>query len=78
MSPDIDEDVVIVARVRVALADGSEDVWLTPMRLTDDALSYTGTLYPPEGAVVVSVEPLQRHAETRQDVVVARADVTSL
>jgi len=78
MSHDVDEDVVIVARVRFALADGNEEVWLAPMRLTDDALSYHVAVYPPEGAVVVSLEPLKRHTNTRQDLVIARADVTTL
>ena len=78
MSRDMDENVVIVGRVRVALADGSEEAWLVPMRLTDDALSYHAVVYPPEGAVVVSVDPLKRSAGARQDLVIARADVTTL
>ena len=78
MSQDLDEDVAIVARVRFALADGSEEAWLAPMRLTDDALSYHAAVYPPEGAVVVSVEPLKRPNAARQDLVVARADVITL
>ena len=78
MSQDLGEDVVIVARVRFALADGSEEAWLVPMRLTDDALSYHAAVYPPEGAVVVSVEPVKRPSTAREDLVIARADVTLL
>jgi hypothetical protein len=78
MSEDSDENVVIVGRVRFARADGSEEAWLVPMRLTDDALSYHAAVYPPEGAVIVSVEPLKRPGSTRQDLVIARADVTTL
>ena len=74
----MDEDVVIVARVQLALADGSEEVWLVPGRLTDDALSYQVEIYPPDGAVVVSLEPLKRPASVRQDLVLSRADVTTL
>jgi hypothetical protein len=69
------DDVVVVARVRLALADGSDEEWMVPMDLTDDALSYHATIYPPEGAVVSSVEPLKRAGGVRQDLVVARADV---
>ena len=78
MNQNVDEDVVVVARVWLALPDGSEEAWLVPMRLTDDALSYHAAVYPPEGAVVVGVEPLKRSGSTRQDLVVARADVTLL
>jgi hypothetical protein len=72
------DDVVVVARVRLALADGSGEEWMVPMALTDDALSYHAVVYPPEGAVVVGVEPLKRHAAARQDLVVARADIATL
>jgi hypothetical protein len=48
---------------------------MVTMDLTDDALSYHATIYPPEGAVVSSVEPLKRAGGVRQDLVVARADV---
>jgi hypothetical protein len=78
MSHHNDEEVAIVVRVRLALADGSEEAWLVPMRLTDDALSYHAVIYPPEGAVVVSVEPLKRPAIHRKDLVIARADITLL
>ncbi len=78
MNQHVDEEIVIVARVWFALADGSEEAWLVPMRLTDDAMSYHVAVYPPEGAVVVGVEPLKRSSATRQDLVVARADVTLL
>ena len=74
----MDEDIVIVARVRLSLADGSDEEWLVPMQLTDDALSYHAAVYPPEGAVVVGVEPLKRHGTARRDLVVARADVVTL
>jgi hypothetical protein len=74
----MDDAIVIVARVRLALADGNEEEWLVPARLTDDALSYQVEIYPPDGAVVVSVEPLKRPASARQDLVISRADVTTL
>jgi hypothetical protein len=77
MSEDRD-DVVVVARVRLSLADGSDEEWMVPMDLTDDALSYHAAIYPPEGAVVVSVDPLKRGGAIRQDLVVARADVETL
>jgi hypothetical protein len=78
MSHHSNEEIAIVGRVRLALADGSEEVWLVPMRLTDDALSYHAVIYPPEGAVVLSVEPLKRPATYRKDLVIARADITLL
>jgi hypothetical protein len=79
MSVDRDrDDVVVVARVRLSLADGSGEEWMVPMELTDDALSYHAVIFPPEGAVVVSVDPLRRGVASRQDLVVARADVTTL
>ncbi len=78
MSQTGDEAIAVVGRVRFALADGSEEAWLVPMRLTDDALSYHAVVYPPEGAVVVSVEPLKRRETQRRDLVIARADVTLL
>ena len=72
------DDVVVVARVRLSLADGSNEVWMVPMELTDDALSYRAAVYPPEGAVVSSVDPLKREGADRQDLVVARADIEAL
>jgi hypothetical protein len=79
MSVDRDrDDVVVVARVRLSLADGSGEEWMVPMELTDDALSYHAVIFPPEGAVVVSVDPLRRGVASRQDLVVARAAVTTL
>ena len=51
---DKNDDVVVVARVRLSLADGSNEEWMVPMELTDDALSYHAAIYPPEGAVVVA------------------------
>ena len=72
------EDDVVVARVRLSLQDGSDEEWMVPMKLTDDALSYHAAIFPPEGAVVVSVDPLKREGATRQDLVIARADITSL
>ena len=72
------DDVVVVARVRISLADGSDEEWMVPMQLTDDALSYHAAVFPPEGAVVVSVDPLKREGAIRQDLVVARADVATL
>jgi hypothetical protein len=77
MSVDRDDDVV-VARVRLSLADGSAEEWMVPMKLTDDALSYHAAIFPPEGAVVVSVDPLKREGAARQDLVIARADITTL
>ena len=77
MSVDWDVDSVVVARVRLSLADGSVEEWMVPMVLTDDALSYHAVIYPPEGAVVVAVDAMKRQAAARQDLVVARADVAS-
>ena len=78
MSVDRNDDVVVVARVRLSLADGSSEEWMVPMELTDDALSYHAAVFPPEGAVVVSVDPLKREGATRQDLVIARADIATL
>jgi hypothetical protein len=75
---DRDDDVVVVARVRLSLQDGSDEKWMVPMKLTDDALSYHAAIFPPEGAVVVSVDPLKREGATQQELVIARADITSL
>jgi hypothetical protein len=75
VSTEIGEDSVIVARVHVRLADGREEVWMVPMELTDDALSFRARLYPPAGAVFVSVEPQHRPRQTEQEIVVSRADV---
>jgi hypothetical protein len=72
------DDVVVVARVRLSLADGSGEEWMVPMQLTDDALSYHAAVYPPEGAVVLSIDPLKREASIRHDLVVARADIETL
>ena len=71
-------DVVVVARVRLSLPDGSGEEWMVPMQLTDDALSYHAAVYPPEGAVVSCVDPLKREGAVRQDLVVARADIETL
>lgn len=78
MGVDRDDDVVVVARVRLSLADGSHEEWMVPMELTDDALSYHVAVFPPEGAVVESVAPLKREGAARQDLVIARADMTTL
>ena len=78
MSVGRDDDVVVVARVRLSLADGSSEEWMVPMELTDDALSFHAVVFPPEGAVVVSVDPLKREGATRQDLVIARADIATL
>jgi hypothetical protein len=78
MSMDIDDDFVVVARVRLSLADGSGEEWMVPMELTDDALSYRAAVYPPEGAVVLGVDPLKRAGAVRQDLVIARADIATL
>jgi hypothetical protein len=78
MSVDRDDDVVVVARVRLSLADGSAEEWMVPMKLTDDALSFHAAIFPPEGAVVVSVDPLKREGAARQDLIIARADITTL
>ena len=72
------DDVVVVARVQLSLADGSSEEWMVPMELTDDALSYHAAIFPPEGAVVVSVDPLKRERSSRRDLVVARADIATL
>jgi hypothetical protein len=71
------DDAVIVARVRLTLADGSDEEWIVPMELTDDALSYHAVVYPPEGAVIVGVNALTRPGASRQDLVIARADVAT-
>jgi hypothetical protein len=78
MSVGRDDDVVVVARVRLSFADGSSEEWMVPMELTDDALSFHAAVFPPEGAVVVSVDPLKREGATRQDLVIARADIATL
>jgi hypothetical protein len=78
MSVDRDDEVVVVARVRLSLADGSAEEWMVPMKLSDDALSYHAVIFPPEGAVVVGVDPLKREGAARQDLVIARADITTL
>jgi hypothetical protein len=78
MNVERDDDVVVVARVRLSLADGSAEEWMVPMQLTDDALSYHAAIFPLEGAVVLSVDPLKREGATRQDLVIARADITTL
>jgi hypothetical protein len=78
MSEERDDDVAVVARVRLSLADGSAEEWMVPMKLTDDALSYHAAVYPPEGAVVVRVDPLKREGAAREDLVIARADIATL
>ena len=78
MSIDMDDGRVVVARVRISLPDGSDEEWMVPMELTDDALSYHAAIYPPEGAVVIAVDPLMRESASRQDLVVARADIATL
>jgi hypothetical protein len=72
------DDVVVVARVRLSLADGSDEEWMVPMLLTDDALSYHAAVYPPEGAVITSVDALTREGAARRDLVIARADIATL
>jgi hypothetical protein len=74
---DLRHDVVI-GKVRVLLASGSEEVWLTPLRHTHQASSYHGWVYPPPGAVVVEVTPLLRHAATGQEVHITRAQLGGL
>jgi hypothetical protein len=49
MSVDGEAGVVVVARVRLSLPDGSHEEWMVPMKLTDDALSYHAAIFPPEG-----------------------------
>jgi hypothetical protein len=78
MSVDGEADVVVVARVRLSLPDGSHEEWMVPMKLTDDALSYHAAIFPPEGAVVLGVDPLKRNGAAKQDLVIARADITTL
>jgi hypothetical protein len=78
MSVDRGNEVVVIARVRLSLADGSREEWMVPMELTDDALSYHAAIFPPEGAVVLGVDPLKREGASRQDLVVARADIATL
>jgi hypothetical protein len=75
---DGEADVVVVARVRLSLPDGSHEEWMVPMKLTDDALSYHAAIFPPEGAVVLGVDPLKRNGAAKQDLVIARADITTL
>lgn len=70
------KETVIVARVRLALANGSFEDWLVPMQLSDDALSYTAMVYPPDDATVVSVATSKRPRNVEQEIVVARADLT--
>jgi len=72
------DDIVVVARVRLTLDDGSHEEWMVPMELTDDALSYHAAIFPPEGAVVLGVDPLKREIALKQDLVIARADITTL
>jgi hypothetical protein len=69
---------VVVARVRLSLPDGPHEEWMVPMKLTDDALSYHAAIFPPEGAVVLGVDPLKRNGAAKQDLVIARADITTL
>ena len=78
MSVDGEANVVVVARVRLSLPDGSHEEWMVPMKLTDDALSYHAVIFPPEGAVVLGVDPLKRNGAAKQDLVIARADITTL
>jgi hypothetical protein len=78
MSVDGEAGVVVVARVRLSLPDGSHEEWMVPMKLTDDALSYHAAIFPPEGAVVLGVDPLKRNGAAKQDLVIARADITTL
>ncbi len=78
MSEHTGEDVVIVARVRFALSDGTAEAWLVPMRLADDALAYVAAVYPPDGAIMMGVESTKRDRTALQQIVVARADVTTL
>jgi hypothetical protein len=77
MDERVGADEVIVARVRLAHPDGSEETWLVPMRLADDALTYVAAIYPSTGAVVIGVDPLKRARETEQEIVIARADVAA-
>jgi hypothetical protein len=76
VTADIVEDFVVIARVHVALGDGGDEVWMVPMEITDDALSYSARVYPTGGAVILSVEPLQRQRQTEQEIVVSRTDTT--
>ncbi len=69
------DDVALVARVQARLAGGEIETWLAPLRLSDDALSYTAEVYLPEGAEVEGVTVLKRPAGTRQEVVIARSEV---
>ena len=78
MSGDREAGVVVVARVRLSLPDGSHEEWMVPMKLSDDALSYHAAIFPPEGAVVLGVDPLKRNGAAKQDLVIARADITTL
>jgi hypothetical protein len=72
------DDFAMVARVQVRFADGREEVWMVPMALTDDALSYRAWLYPPEGAVIVRVDPLKRANALAREVVISRAETIEL
>jgi hypothetical protein len=70
--------VVVIGKVRVLLADGSEEVWLTPMRRVRTAASYHGWVYPSPDAVVVEVTPLLRHAAAGQEVLIPQAQLVGL
>lgn len=72
------EETVVVARVRLALENGSHEEWHVPMQLSDDALSYAAVVYPPDDAAVISVAALERRRYGAQEIVVARADITSI
>ena len=78
MSMGTNDGHIVVARVRLSLPDGSDEEWMVPMELTDDALSYHAAVYPPEGAVVAAVDALKRERASRQDLVVARADIAGV
>ena len=78
MNADSPDDVTVVARVQLRRADGMEEVWMVPMALSDDALSYRAWLFPPEGAVIVRVDPLKRDRESAQEIVISRADTVTL
>ncbi len=77
MSKD-ESPVVVIGKVRVLLADGSEEVWLTLLRHSRAASSYHGWVYPSPDAVVVEVTPLLRHAARGQEVQIPRTQLVVL
>jgi hypothetical protein len=61
----------VIAKVRVALADGTEEIWMVPMRRTKNGPHYHEWIYLPEGATVIErsheLRPLSSGQEIRID-----------